>query len=142
MAAMDSDATVSRRGLLRTAAVATGGAVAGVSVLAQPAGAADGDPVRMGYVNSAGTSSTGITSTTDNPAFGVSNYGNGQAVELYSYGATFAATLTVVRSSDSGMAIAASGGTSGLTADGGVVGVVATGGDVGVYAISHGTLSS
>jgi hypothetical protein len=51
MAALDVDATTSRRGMLRGAALVAGAAVAGaVASTASPAAAADGDFVRIGYL--------------------------------------------------------------------------------------------
>jgi hypothetical protein len=69
-----------RRALLAGAIGGLGVWVASAIGRAAPAEAAAGDPIRMGRINRAGTSSTELQSTTNQPVFRAVQYGRGNAI--------------------------------------------------------------
>jgi hypothetical protein len=120
------DEPVTRRGMLKLlggAAAGAGAAVLGSTALAQPAAAAVGDVVQLGYTNSSGDQPTTITSAANYPTLIVEN--------------TIGRPGIQVRSPD-GVAIDTnSTNGTGLRSHGGVQGVLATSDKTGVYGIGN-----
>jgi hypothetical protein len=148
-----SDASVSRRNLLRLAGVTAAAGAAGAVLAASPAGAAANDPILMQPGNTADANATTVTSTSSASTFHAINTGTGNALEAQTEGAAVAALVANANGTGSGIkastadatvaAIVGDGPSGGFGVAGissGVSGVGVTGtGPIGVYGITTAT---